>query len=341
MHTTIKNSVLELMGGEQACGKLAQVFYSKVALDPILKPLFPGKSMRCATEELTAFLIQFLGGDEEKTQHRWWLSLRESHSRFRISEVQRTAWLGHMNEAIQECFSLPELRESWKEFFTIASLYIIRQESSEPKQDELANRWREQLKLDNLVSILKQGLDNESIALSQEFEQRTTVFIGIIYRMMQLGRDDLVDYAVERIQANPLLQRGRYNGRSLMHLAASTGCLPVVLQLLKNGVDPDVTDAMGHSALYSVGNGSGLEFGPEIVRALIQAGARVDHCEGVTRSTALHAAARRGNLATALALLESGASLARRDNKGYTPMDRAQNCRKQEVVKAFADWNAR
>jgi hemoglobin len=73
--------LLEALGGEEGCRSLSAAFYARVAKDPVLRPFFPGKSLRCATEEFAAFLIQFLGGDEKQTQHRWWLSLRESHAR--------------------------------------------------------------------------------------------------------------------------------------------------------------------------------------------------------------------------------------------------------------------
>src|SRR5579871_3165259 len=74
-----RSAVLEALGGEEGCRNLSAAFYARVATDEVLRPFFPGKSLRCATEEFAAFLIQFLGGDEAQTQDRWWLSLRESH----------------------------------------------------------------------------------------------------------------------------------------------------------------------------------------------------------------------------------------------------------------------
>jgi hypothetical protein len=37
---------------------------------PASSPVLPGKSLGCSIEEFSAFLIQFLGGDKEKIQHR-------------------------------------------------------------------------------------------------------------------------------------------------------------------------------------------------------------------------------------------------------------------------------
>ena len=99
-------TLLNAIGGDAGCMQLSAEFYRRVGKDPVLKPLFPGKSLRCATEEFAAFLIQFLGGDEAQTQKRWWLSLRESHARFRISPEQRAAWLRHMSAALDAGMNL-------------------------------------------------------------------------------------------------------------------------------------------------------------------------------------------------------------------------------------------
>src|SRR5436305_2357661 len=92
--------LLVALGGEDGCRRLSAQFYARVGQDPVLRPLFPDKSLRCATEEFAAFLIQFLGGDESQTQFRWWLSLRESHARFQIGSEARSAWLRHMGATL-------------------------------------------------------------------------------------------------------------------------------------------------------------------------------------------------------------------------------------------------
>jgi truncated hemoglobin YjbI len=66
-----RSALLGALGGEEGCRQLSAAFYARVGNDPVLHPFFPGKSLRCATEEFAAFLIQFLGGDEEQTQFRW------------------------------------------------------------------------------------------------------------------------------------------------------------------------------------------------------------------------------------------------------------------------------
>ena len=92
----------QAVGGLDMCRQLSEVFYARVARDPVLRPLFPGKSMRCAVEAFTAFLAQFLGGPSDDAQRRWWLSLRESHLRFKIGPRERQAWMTNMIEALKD-----------------------------------------------------------------------------------------------------------------------------------------------------------------------------------------------------------------------------------------------
>src|SRR6185295_1984258 len=108
--------ILDALGGEAGCNRLSTAFYARVGKDPILRPLFPGKSLRCAIEEFAAFLIQFLGGNEDQTQRRWWLSLRESHARFRIGPPEREAWLKNMRATLDASTFDETTRNSLRQF---------------------------------------------------------------------------------------------------------------------------------------------------------------------------------------------------------------------------------
>ena len=102
--------------------------------------------------------------------------------------------------------------------------------------------------------------------------------------------------------------------------------------LLRLGADPNAANGGGHAPLYCVANECSAEGGGNVARALIQAGAHVDARDGVKHCTALHMAARRGNVEVAQALLESGADIEARDSVGETPLRRAVNCGKTGVA---------
>jgi hemoglobin len=329
-------TVLEALGGEEGCRRLSTAFYARVAKDPVLRPFFPGKSLRCAIEEFGAFLIQFLGGDDEQTQFRWWLSLRESHARFQIGPEARCAWLKHMEATLDAAPIDEATRNGLRNFFSHSSAYVIGSDAGEPVHEELAARWSEQRLLDRVIACIARGRDDETLALAPRLVTRPSVFVGLLARMVQCGRPRLIHFVIDATEKDPSLATRRFAGATLLHFAAGTGCLEVVSLLLRLGVDPNI-EGRGRTPLYSVANGCGSATGPEVVRALVQAGADVNACNGATGATALHSAARRGHAEIARALLDSGAAVNARDRKGDTPLQRAINCRKQEVSRLLRE----
>ena len=336
----VRPEFLQALGGEAGCHRLATEFYARVGTDQVLRPLFPGKSLRCAINEFSAFLIQFLGGDEEQTQHRWWLSLRESHARFRIDPAQRSAWLKHM-EATLEASHLDEAtRTALRQFFLHSSAYVVGKEAAEPEHRELAERWAGQRALDDAVTAIALGHDQDALTLAPQFAPRPSVFVGLLARMVQSGNAGLIRFVIDTLESAPSLTECRFSGRTLLHFAAGAGCLEVVELLLRLGTDPNLQDRGGHTPLYYVANECTSEIGPELVRALVRAGADVNACGGVTRATALHMAARRGHLAIAGALLDCGAAVDAKDSKRDTPFQRAINCRKALVAQLLVERGA-
>src|ERR1700730_3958030 len=116
------------IGGTATCRKLSAAFYARVARDSVLRPLFPGKTLNCAIEEFAAFLAQFLGGPSEDAQRRWWLSLRESHLRFKIGQKERVAWISNMLKALDDIPVEERVRSALREFFDQASVYLVNQQ---------------------------------------------------------------------------------------------------------------------------------------------------------------------------------------------------------------------
>jgi truncated hemoglobin YjbI len=332
---------LEALGAEAGCRRLSAEFYARVGQDPALRPLFPGKSLRCATEAFAAFLIQFLGGDEEQTQQRWWLSLRESHARFRISPAERSAWLKHMAATLEATPLDEKVRTTLGQFFLQSSAYVAGDESAEPVDDELAARWTAQRTLDNAIGAIAAGHDLEAFALARQFASRPSVFVGLLARMIRSGRIGPIRFVIDAIESEPSLAVRRYSGSTLLHFACGSGCLEVVALLLRLGTDPNLEDRGRHTPLYRVANECASESGPEIVRELVRAGADVNACGGVTRATALHMAARRGHIGTAGALLDCGAAIEAKDSKGDTPLQRAINCRRDTVAQLLLERGAR
>jgi truncated hemoglobin YjbI len=327
--------------------KLAEAFYARVQLDPVLRPLFPGKTLHCAIEEFTAFLVQFFGGPAADSQRRWWLSLRESHARFEIGPQERTAWLENMNTALEEPQMEEPLRAALREFFEQSSAYVVNSQpaasnpaepTSEPIRQEIRSRWNAQCALDDAIAALRDEDAERAISLAQSdilrarFQLDQSTLTGLLAQMMRGANPILLRYIQEEISRDPALVQERYAGRTLLHDAASLANLALVEVLLSVGANPNAPDGGSHTPLYSLANQYNGPNGGTVVRALAQSGAKVNANGGAKRCTALHMAARRGNVEIAEALLECGADIDARDSLGDTPLRRSVNCDKTQVA---------
>jgi truncated hemoglobin YjbI len=340
----------QAVGGRSGCRQLAESFYARVKRDPVLRPLFPGKSMRCAVEAFAAFLAQFLGGPAEDAQERWWLSLRESHLRFKIGPREQQSWMSNMVATLEDVPIDEPVRLALRDLFERSSAYIVNtgQAPGEPAAPEapsndrihceFAKRWAEQRALDDLVSAIREDAGRalelaQSPMLKLRFARDRAVFAHVLALMMGSGNETLLEYAERELLADPALSHVHHRyGRTLLHDAAAQGNQRMVELLLRLGADPNVKTAGGHAPLYSVANECLVNGGGNIVRALVQAGAQVDARSRAQKCTALHMAARRGTAEVAEALLDCGADIHARDKAGDTPLQRAKNCRKSGVA---------
>lgn len=342
------------MGGATGCRALATAFYAHVERDPILRPLFPS-TFKCAIEEFSAFLVQLLGGEADATQSRWWLSLRESHKRFPIGARERDAWLRAMAATLSDHAPIPDadVRSALLEFFMRSSTHVVNKgavtEQREPLTGELAPLWDEQVALDEVVALLRDPNESkrciallESPLLQVRFARSPALHASVIGLLATSEIPALREYAADRIRANPSLIHERYrHRRTLLHDASSAGNVALVELLLAMGAGETVVDDTERSPLYCVGNECSGPGGSQIVRLLLQRSlARVNQIHGVKRCTALHMAARRGNVDVIDALLDDGADIEARDSAGDTPLRRAVNCNKVDAAKLLLERGA-
>lgn len=120
-------TVYEIAGGDAAFQKLVDVFYDRVYVDPVLRPMFPD-DMKPGKRWQFLFLIQLFGGPAHYTAERGHPRLRQRHFPFVIDQQARDHWLEHMLAAIDEA-GIPEpARGEMRSYFERSSAFMINAE---------------------------------------------------------------------------------------------------------------------------------------------------------------------------------------------------------------------
>jgi hemoglobin len=115
------DNLYEAVGGDAVFRELVDRFYDGVAMDPILRPLYPDQDLAGARARLTGFLIQYWGGPTTYSDERGHPRLRMRHAEWIIGERERDAWLGHMQAAVLALDVTEEAREAiWEHVFRAA-----------------------------------------------------------------------------------------------------------------------------------------------------------------------------------------------------------------------------
>ena len=88
------------VGGTDFFEELISGFYANVAVDPILRPMYPESDLPAAAERLQLFLEQYWGGPSTYSEMRGHPRLRMRHNQFFIDSKAKDAWLNAMGKAL-------------------------------------------------------------------------------------------------------------------------------------------------------------------------------------------------------------------------------------------------
>ena len=115
----------DLVGGEPTFRKLVDEFYAGVAVDPVLRPLYPDADLAPAAERLRLFLMQYWGGPNTYSEHRGHPRLRMRHAPFRVGPAERDAWLRHMRAAVDALDLPPEQDRTLWDYLERAAFFMV------------------------------------------------------------------------------------------------------------------------------------------------------------------------------------------------------------------------
>jgi hemoglobin len=109
------------VGGEETFRRLVDEFYAGVAVDPVLRPLYPEDDLGPAADRLRMFLIQYWGGPATYSEQRGHPRLRMRHAPFPIGVAARDAWLRNMRRALDSLGLPPAYEQQFWSYLTRAA----------------------------------------------------------------------------------------------------------------------------------------------------------------------------------------------------------------------------
>jgi hemoglobin len=119
------DNLYDAVGGDPVFRAIVDRFYAGVAMDPILRPLYPDEDLTHARARLAGFLIQYWGGPTTYSDERGHPRLRMRHADWVIGEREREAWLGHMREAVSSVALPDEARAAIWEHLERAAYSLV------------------------------------------------------------------------------------------------------------------------------------------------------------------------------------------------------------------------
>jgi len=120
-------TVYGLVGGQPFFDQLVAHFYSGVASDPVLRPMYDDDDLTEAERHLAGFLAQYWGGPPAYSEERGHPRLRMRHARFPIDDAARDAWYRHMAAAVDAMDPPPEVRQAMLDYFAMAATHLVNQ----------------------------------------------------------------------------------------------------------------------------------------------------------------------------------------------------------------------
>jgi len=121
------SSFYEEIGGEAFFADLTAQFYAQVAVDPILRPMYPESDLKAAATRLQWFLEQYWGGPTTYQENRGHPRLRMRHAEFHINLAAHDAWINAMRTAVDGMQMRPEHKEQLWGYLEMAAAAMINQ----------------------------------------------------------------------------------------------------------------------------------------------------------------------------------------------------------------------
>ncbi len=123
-------SFYEQMGGADTMKALVEAFYPKVVEHPLLAPLFP-ENILPVMKKQEMFLTQYFGGPQLYTIQMGHPRMRARHLPFAITPKRAEAWIGCMQQAMEEVIEDELLRQQMMERLAMTAFFFVNSDEGE------------------------------------------------------------------------------------------------------------------------------------------------------------------------------------------------------------------
>ena len=127
MSQNIEQSFYERVGGQKTFNELVSHFYALVAVNPVLRPMYPDSDLKAAAQRLEMFLVQYWGGPTTYSEQRGDPRLRMRHAPFHIATKERDEWLNCMRQAVDGLEINADLRTELWNYLEMAANSMVNQ----------------------------------------------------------------------------------------------------------------------------------------------------------------------------------------------------------------------
>ncbi|HEY9570090.1 MAG TPA: globin [Metalysinibacillus sp.] len=110
--------------GAEKLEQLMNAFYKRVAVHPVLIPIFPTDLTETIRKQIQ-FQTQYLGGPNLFTEEHGHPMMRARHMNFAITPDAAQAWLECMHEAMEEVELAPKFKEIYYKRLVLTAHHMI------------------------------------------------------------------------------------------------------------------------------------------------------------------------------------------------------------------------
>ncbi|GGG20031.1 group 2 truncated hemoglobin YjbI [Lysinibacillus alkalisoli] len=121
--------------GAEKLSELMHAFYKRVAVHPVLIPIFPEDLTETIRKQIQ-FQTQYLGGPNLFTEEHGHPMMRARHMNFPITPDAAQAWLECMAEAMDEVELEPKFREIYYKRLVLTAHHMINTQNIDEGENE-------------------------------------------------------------------------------------------------------------------------------------------------------------------------------------------------------------